>query len=369
MKVSLRRALCAVAATLALAGGAHASAPYGVLPLAATEIQTIASAVDLSQTVATPAYGPPATQRLGVANVTSSASLITGLDLELGYKVDLAGRIAPVDASNVHTFDGLFLSSAASGSPYTSLAGGGNFLGAAAALADDLHVSVGVLNLRAGETNYAPDAYTALARLGGDPAPYEPRGARSLLAGVSWNLASWGDLGLTASSTAEQNGVLGQAAPGVNASTAALGVSARVRLGNGWTTTASYSEGSTQLDLRPGLALSSDALHTRSYGIAIAKNGLFGDDALGFAVSRPALGTTDGAAFITLPGASGGPAFFSRDHLLAGAVPETDVEIGYVTTFLDGSLALQTNASFQMNYAGQVGTNNVSLLSRARIKF
>ena len=49
--------------------------------------------------------------------------------------------------------------------------------------------------------------------------------------------------------------------------------------------------------------------------------------------------------------------------------PETDIEVGYVTTFLDGSLALQTNASYQMNFAGQTGANSVSLLSRARIKF
>jgi hypothetical protein len=47
----------------------------------------------------------------------------------------------------------------------------------------------------------------------------------------------------------------------------------------------------------------------------------------------------------------------------------TDIEVGYVTTFLDGSLALQTNASYQMNFAGQTGANSVSLLSRARIKF
>ena len=36
---------------------------------------------------------------------------------------------------------------------------------------------------------------------------------------------------------------------------------------------------------------------------------------------------------------------------------------------LDGSVALQANASYQMNYAGQNGANAVSLLSRARIKF
>jgi hypothetical protein len=55
--------------------------------------------------------------------------------------------------------------------------------------------------------------------------------------------------------------------------------------------------------------------------------------------------------------------------MLAGTTPETDIEVGYVTTFLDGSLALQANASYQMNFAGQTGTNAVSLLSRARIKF
>jgi hypothetical protein len=70
-----------------------------------------------------------------------------------------------------------------------------------------------------------------------------------------------------------------------------------------------------------------------------------------------------------MPGAPGGQQFFARNHLLAGTTPETDIEVGYVTTFLDGSLALQTNAAFQMNYAGQSGTNAVSLLSRARIKF
>ncbi len=225
---------------------------------------------------------------------------------------------------------------------------------------DDLHVScrARVANLRPGViSSYAPDAYTALARLGGEPTPYTPRSAGSLLAGVSWSIGHWADLGLTASQTSERNGFLGNPMPGASANTAALGVSARMHLGNGWETTASYSEGVTQFDLKSGLApaFSADALRTRAYGIAIAKNGLFGDDALGLAVSRPAL-STDGE-FITLPGATGGPAFFTRNHLLSGAsVPETDIEVGYVTTFLDGSLALQANASYQMNFAGQTGT-------------
>jgi hypothetical protein len=369
MTVWARSAVCAVAATLAFASAAHALAPAGTAyPFQAPGLT---SAVDLSQTIALPAasYGPPAIDRLAVSNVATSISLITGLDLELGYKVDLSGRVDLFDATNAHAFDRLFLSSASASMPYTSLANGGDLYGVAAAVADDLHINLGVADLN-GASSYAPDAYTALARLGGNPAPYNPRTANSLLAGVSWNLTQWGNLGLTATQTQERDGILGQPAPGSAASTTALGVAARVHFGDGWVTTATYSEGITQLDLRPGLNITTgtgDTLRTRSYSLAIAKNGLFGDDSLGLAVSSPALGG-DGD-FVTLTGAGGGQRFFSRSNLLAGTTPETDIEVGYVTTFLDGSVALQANASYQMNFAGQTGTNAVSLLSRARIKF
>jgi len=369
MKVWLRSAVCAVAVSLAAASAAHALAPAQTT---AYPLQTpgAASAVDLSQALSLPAasYGPPGANRLAVSNVATSISLITGLDLELGYKVDLNGRIDPFDATDAHTFDGLFLSSASGAVPYTSLADGGNLFGVAAAVADDLHVRLSVSNLE-GNTTSTPDAFTALAHLGGEPAPYAPRTANSLLAGVNWNLAGWGDLGLTASQTGEQNGILGHVAPGANARTTALGVAARFHFGDGWVTTATYSEGITQLDLRPGFNLaampSGDSLRTRAYGIAIAKNGLFGDDTLGFALTRPAIGSDD----FTITSGQGGPRFFTRNNILSGTTPETDIEVGYITTFLDGSIALQANASYQMNYAGQNGTNAVSLLSRARIKF
>lgn len=171
-----------------------------------------------------------------------------------------------------------------------------------------------------------------------------------------------------ASRTSERDGLLGASLMGSSGNTSAIGVNARVSLGNGWVTTASYSEGISQLDMRPGQTpfIAGNELRTRSYGIAIAKNGLFGDDALGLAVSRPALGA-DGGEFITMSG--GDPRFFVRNSMMPGSAPETDIEVGYVTTFLDGSLALQTNASYQMNFAGQYGANAVQLLSRARIKF
>ena len=40
-----------------------------------------------------------------------------------------------------------------------------------------------------------------------------------------------------------------------------------------------------------------------------------------------------------------------------------------MTTFMDGALALQANAGYQMNVAGLGGTNAVSVISRAKINF
>ena len=70
------------------------------------------------------------------------------------------------------------------------------------------------------------------------------------------------------------------------AATQALGVSAHMDIGQGWVTTASFSEGLTQLDQRDNAGATS--LHEQSYSFAIAKHGLLGDDALGLSFSRPA---------------------------------------------------------------------------------
>jgi hypothetical protein len=140
--------------------------------------------------------------------------------------------------------------------------------------------------------------------------------------------------------------------------------------GGGWVTTASYSEGTTQLDLRPGAftaAAVESELHMHSYGIAVAKHGLFGrNDALGLAFSRPAPNYGSGTFS---SGNAGDMQFFNRDKLFAGATPETDIELGYVTNFFGNSVALQANASYQTNFGGQSGVNSMSLLSRAKIKF
>ena len=51
------------------------------------------------------------------------------------------------------------------------------------------------------------------------------------------------------------------------------------------------------------------------------------------------------------------------------AAPESDFELGYVTTYLDGALALQANAAYQVNANGEQGQDAVSVLSRAKIRF
>ena len=152
------------------------------------------------------------------------------------------------------------------------------------------------------------------------------------------------------------------------AATRAVSVSARLGLGSGWVTTASFSEGLSQLDLRGS---PTSEVREQSYSFSITKHGLFGDDSLGFAVTRP-IQIYSGTAEIT---AADGVdpnynlALNSERISLAGVKPETDIELGYVTTFLDGALALQANAAYQLNTQGQNGTNSLAVVSRAKIKF
>jgi hypothetical protein len=138
-------------------------------------------------------------------------------------------------------------------------------------------------------------------------------------------------------------------------------------VGQGWVTTASFSEGMTQLDQRLAPAAN---LHEQSFAFAITKHGLFGDDALGLSFSRPApslagslagLSASSDLPLIVAQGAS--------PLQPSGRATENDFQLGYITNFLDGAVALQTNAAYQTNFQGQPGATSVSLLSRAKIKF
>jgi hypothetical protein len=311
--------------------------------------------------------GPQDLSRYAANEVESDLVLFDGVSLVAGFNVDVA-RLLDRDAPGANAYDGLFTSASALDSPYASLSSGGAYVGASLALADGLHLSFGQASSRPGYNPYLLSPRLALAGLSGAGLAYDARSTNSLVAGLSWNFAKWGGFDFTASQTTERGGALGESNAAIDmARTAALGLSAHVGFGGGWVTTASYSEGTAQLDLRPSaLASATSDLHMHSYGIAVAKHGLFGNDALGLAFSRPTPSYSAGS-FTTAN--SGDMQFFGGDKLFAGVTPETDFELGYVTNFFGNSVALQANAAYQTNLGGQNGNNAVSLLSRAKIKF
>jgi hypothetical protein len=196
---------------------------------------------------------------------------------------------------------------------------------------------------------------------------YDASRSNSLLGGLSFDVSSALGLDVTAIAS-ERSGVpLGfarDAGIAPRASTAALGVSAHMDFGRGWVTTASFSEGLTQFDPRANFA--GGTLREQSYSVAIAKRGVFGEDVVGLSFSRPP--PSMAASLSSLP-ASGDVPLTVAQGMPLGRAQETDIQVGYVTTFLDGAVALQTNAGYQTNAQGQPGTTAVSAFSRFKVKF
>jgi hypothetical protein len=281
----------------------------------------------------------------------ASVALSDRLAIDTGYNVDLSQRF--------DNYDGV-QSPLITTAGFTDLASGGHYVGATYMPMSGLHVRLGAtqwsdrLDLQALEP-----AQTGL------PLAFDRGQSQSLLAGVTWDVSNWADLGVSAIRNTQQGLGFGSAlTQGDKVDTQAIDVTAHLKFGNGWVTTASYSQGLSQLDLRSQVP----AIDTRSYSLAIAKHGLFGDDALGFSLSRPALGLLDNS-FNAVSASGDLPPLFIANDRFPNQTQETDLQLGYVTSFLDGALALQANAAYQMNYQGQTGATSVSLLSRAKIKF
>ena len=238
--------------------------------------------------------------------------LFDGVSLVSGFNVDVA-RLLDRFAPTAGAYNGLLTSASALNSPYASLSSGGAYIGVSLALAGGLHLDLGQASSAPGYNRYLLSPRLALAGLGGAGLPYDARSTNSLVAGVSWNFAKWGGFDFAASQTTEREGVLGENNAAIDqARTSALGFSAHVGFGGGWVTQASYSEGTTQLDLKPGAfsAGTESEMHVHSYGIAVAKRGLFGNDALGLAFSRPAPNYSSGAF---RAGNASDMQFFNRD--------------------------------------------------------
>lgn len=379
-------ALLAGAVTLASLTASHAAAPAkkidtfdGIFaPNIAIDAKTASGKFHFSA-LRVPAISTNGGEGFTFSDVLVDAPVMDGVALNAGYRVDsMAGLFNTADANAGDASDALFAGSTAVNSPYVSLTNGGSFLGTTLELANDLHFSVAQSTLTPMRDSFWSGPSAMAAQL---MAPSSDRHeAQSTIASLNWKPSAWAGFGMTASQTTEQNSLLGRASDQAlglvdSAKTTAVGISGRVGLGSGWVTTASYSEGITQLDLKPTalIATTPSDLHSRAYGVSVAKQGLFGrNDTLGLAVSRPAQVYSGNVSLLTAtPLDSRSNAFtYTRDSMALGTrTPETDVELGYVTTFFDGALALQTNAAYQMNFSGQNGKNALAVVSRAKINF
>jgi len=198
-------------------------------------------------------------------------------------------------------------------------------------------------------------------------------------ASLDWDYTDWGSLGLTASNSTSALGLTGDlnvsplSPTSFAENTASAGIAARLKLGDGWVTSFSYSAAISQLSLKDTNTPvdNESGVRSRAYGVAIAKHGLFGQqDSLGLSVSRHADGYFGN---ISLAGGGLGENLSLLNNYrrvsLSNDNPETDLALGYVTTFLNGQIALQANAGYQMNVAGQNGMNSLTVLSRAKINF
>jgi len=339
---------------------------------------TMSGLVNVVTTPATLANSPTARDvvRSNMTNLAVSVSPFESVGFDMGYKLRLSGRLNQYDAGASPAYSGLFLSASALNSPYASLTDGGDYVGATINLADGL-------DMRTGYSWKTPDAQYSGVALSDQLARYDmthqsaldQRSANAAVMSVTWKFANWGGLGLVASQTTENNGPLGGVTSGAlnlarSADTSALGASARFGLGSDRIATIAYGEGLSHLNAQSGgLLNSASALRSRSYGIAIATRNVFGDDSLGFALTRP-MHIYSGTGLLTAATGADAMGNLTIGHGqddFAESTPETDLEVGYTRTFMEGRLTLQSDAAYQLDVGGQTGRNAATFVTRLKL--
>ena len=106
-----------------------------------------------------------------------------------------------------------------------------------------------------------------------------------------------------------------------------------------------------------------------AYGIAIATRNVFGDDSLGFALTRP-MHIYSGTGLLTAATGADAMGNLTIGHGqvdFAESTPETDLEVGYTRTFMEGRLTLQSDAAYQLDVGGQTGRNAATFVTRLKL--
>jgi hypothetical protein len=292
-----------------------------------------------------------------------SASELSGPELATaaldGTTPDLQARFPGYDLDA----DDFLLAMGSAKSPDAMLFERESFTSETLALAGDMHLRLAEARLQPDGVNLTPVSDLSEMETG---RPAELPQPAMLLAGAEWDFASWGGLGIAGSQTRSDpfSGAPGRFELAGDRFASMLGVSAHLNFGDGWVTSFSYDEGKTQLDLRPNvLAVSDDTKSDSVFGVGVAKNDLFGEDALALDMIRPV--QPNGNNLVNNGNYSG---LLGPQISLSSATPETDFQLDYETSF-NGNVTLQANAGYQMNVAGQNGTRAISVLSRAKINF
>ncbi|MFN9163527.1 MAG: S8 family serine peptidase [Alphaproteobacteria bacterium] len=302
-----------------------------------------------------------------LSDVVITARLSDVASVRFGYNAAMEGLVNRLDLAADARFDGLFLSASALNSPFLSLTGGGDMGAASLRLGRDAVLTVGYSQLEPESDDALPTSVmasdTQLAMIRDDTD--QTRSARSMLAAVSWELAPWAMIGINMGQTDEEDSMLGSSESGALAltsesTTRSVGVSTRVDLGGGYALSASWSLGETDASPMAGSIVQSySAIESQSYGVAIARRGIFSDrDSLGLAVSRPLHITSGSASIRASSGVTDdrGIVYAQEIVSLASTTPETDYELGY-TTLLSADTMLQASLIYQQNAGGEAGVD------------
>jgi len=196
-------------------------------------------------------------------------------------------------------------------------------------------------------------------------------------AALQWDVSKWAGLQLATVSGTGSPSLLGDYTPpplafANNLQTSSAALSAHVTFGAGWVTSFSYNVDTSRLDLKAGATagLGTSTTHGDSYSISVAKRGLFGSaDSLGLSVSRPSENYFGSVSLADVGLENRIDLMRNYRSIALTDAKETDIALGYVTTFFNGALALQANAGYQVNANGQNGASGVTVLSRAKINF
>src|SRR5262249_38527950 len=147
-------------------------------------------------------YGPPVRGSLDGFDAQGHLNLFDNVSLGFGVSPDVVARLDSGSGAD----DSILFSGTALHPPYLSLANGGTYGAVKRGLGDGVQFVIGGVSLSGGADSYPTGITSTIARMGGQPLPYDTRSANSILGGFNLEFAPWGGVTFTGSETSEHDG-------------------------------------------------------------------------------------------------------------------------------------------------------------------